>query len=95
MSIWRWEDLPRGKGMILLKKINSAPIAVNSDLIQYIEETPDSVITLTSGDKVIVQESMGEIISKIVEFRCLISGSVQSAAQRHLRRVHSGGRRPA
>ena len=48
--------------MILLTKINNNPIAVNSDLIEYIEETPDTVITLTNSDRVVVQEGMTEII---------------------------------
>jgi flagellar protein FlbD len=55
--------------MILLKKINDSPIAVNSDLIQYIEETPDTVITMTNNDKVVVQERMTEIIQRVVHFR--------------------------
>ncbi len=79
--------------MILLKKINSAPIAVNSDLIEFVEETPDTVITLVNGDKVVVLERMVEIIDKIIEFRCAVSQSIQSAAQRHLAEVHSAGRR--
>jgi flagellar protein FlbD len=63
------ECLAAGIGMIVLKKINNAPIAVNSDLIQYIEETPDTVITMTNSDKVVVQEKMNEIIQKVVHFR--------------------------
>jgi flagellar protein FlbD len=58
-----------GIRMILLKKINDSPIAVNSDLIQYIEETPDTVITMTNNDKVVVQERMTEIIQRVVHFR--------------------------
>ncbi len=79
--------------MILLKKINSAPIAVNSDLIEFIEETPDTVITLVNGDKVVVQEPMSEIIEKVVEYRCLVSKAVQTAANRHVRRLVSVNRR--
>ena len=63
--------------MILLKKLNNAPIAVNSDLIQYIEETPDTIITLTNSDKVVVQEGMNEIIRKVVHFRRLIGRLVE------------------
>jgi len=79
--------------MILLKKINNAPIALNSDLIEFIEETPDTVITLTNGDKVVVHERMAEIIDKVVEYRSLISGSVQAATHRRLRLVHAASRR--
>ena len=68
--------------MILLKKINNAPIAVNSDLIQYIEETPDTVITLTNSDKVVVQEGMNEIIQKVVHFRRLIGRLVEIEYER-------------
>jgi flagellar protein FlbD len=68
--------------MVMLTKINKAEIAVNSDLIEYIEETPDTVITLTNGNKIVVQERMAEIIEKIVEFRKLISGLIKAAPQR-------------
>jgi flagellar protein FlbD len=71
--------------MILLKKLNNAPIAVNSDLIQYIEETPDTIITLTNSDKVVVQEGMNEIIQKVVHFRRLIGRLVEIEYERQRR----------
>jgi flagellar protein FlbD len=71
--------------MILLKKINNAPIAVNCDIIEYIEETPDTVITLTNNDKVVVQESMAEIIQKVVQYRRTIAGLVDQEIARQLR----------
>ncbi len=77
--------------MILLTKINQAPIAVNCDLIEYIEETPDSVITLTTGDKVVVQQPMTEIIEKIVAYRRTIAGLVEVERNRKVRCVAAGG----
>jgi len=68
--------------MIVLTKINKALIAVNSDLIQYVEETPDTVITMTNNDKVVVQEGMTEIIQKVVHFRRLIGQLVESEYER-------------
>jgi len=68
--------------MIVLTKINKAPIAVNSDLIQYIEETPDTVITMTNNDKVVVQEGMSEIIQKVVHFRRLINRLIECEHER-------------
>lgn len=62
--------------MIRLTKINDAPIALNSDLIEYIEETPDTVITLTNNDRVVVREPINEIIEKVVQYRRLIAGLV-------------------
>jgi flagellar protein FlbD len=73
--------------MILLTKINSAPITVNCDIIEYIEETPDTVITLTNNDKVVVQESMAEIIQKVVQYRRTIAGLVDHENARQLRYV--------
>ncbi len=68
--------------MIILTKINKAPIAVNSDLIQYIEETPDTIITLTNNDKVVVHESMSEIIQKVVHYRRLVNCLVETEYER-------------
>jgi len=73
--------------MIVLTKINNAPIAVNSDLIEYIEETPDTIITMTNSDKVVVQEGMTKVIEKVVRYRRLISGLVEAESERQLRSV--------
>ena len=59
--------------MILLTKINNAPITVNSDLIQYIEETPDTIITMNNSEKVVVREGMKEIIDKVIHYRRTIN----------------------
>ena len=68
--------------MILLTKINNAQVAVNCDMVQSIEETPDTVITLGNGDKVVVKERMTEIIEKIVEYRRRIRRVVETEYER-------------
>ena len=73
--------------MIVLTKINKAPIAVNADLIQYIEETPDTVITMTNDDKVVVLEGMADIIQRVVHYRRLIDGLVDTEYERQLRSI--------
>ena len=70
--------------MIVLTKINKAPIAVNADLIQYIEETPDTVITMTNNDKAVVKEGMEEIILKVVHYRRLVGMLVNSEYGRQI-----------
>lgn len=55
--------------MIELTKLNNTRIVINSDLIQSIEETPDTVITLTNGIKYVIKEKSKEIIDKVVDFR--------------------------
>ncbi len=47
--------------MIELTKINGSTVLINCDLIEYVEETPDTVVTLTTGRKLIVKESRQEI----------------------------------
>lgn len=55
--------------MIKVKRLNEKEFVVNSDLIEFIEETPDTVITLTTGRKVVVKESIDEIIKKVIDFK--------------------------
>jgi len=69
--------------MVLLTKINNAQVTINCDMIQFIEETPDTVITLGNGDKVVVKDRMNEIIDKIVEYRRRIRRLVETEYERH------------
>lgn len=55
--------------MIHLTRINRLPLILNSDLIEHIEATPDTVVSLTTGQKMIVLESPNEIIDRVVSFR--------------------------
>jgi len=73
--------------MIQLTKINGQPIVLNADMIEYMEETPDTVITLANNDKVVVSDRMTEIIDKVVCYRRLISGLVNAEYERRLARV--------
>lgn len=55
--------------MIKLTRINGQEILVNADLIEIIEHHTDTVISLTTGNKVLVKESLDEIARKVKEFR--------------------------
>jgi flagellar protein FlbD len=55
--------------MIQLTRINHIPLILNADLIEHIETTPDTVISLTNGQKFMVLESTQEIIHKVIEYR--------------------------
>jgi len=55
--------------MIYLKRMNNKEFILNVDLIELIEETPDTVITLINGHKMIVKESSEEIIKKAIEYK--------------------------
>lgn len=55
--------------MIQLTRLNNARLAVNCDLIKYVEEAPDTVITLLNGEKLVVRETTAEVIDRVREFR--------------------------
>jgi flagellar protein FlbD len=64
--------------MIRLTKINEAAFYLNSDLIEHIEMTPDTVITMVNGGKVLAKESAEEVVRRVVEFRRRIHGSLEA-----------------
>jgi flagellar protein FlbD len=57
--------------MIVVHRLahDDEPIYLNPDLIQWIEETPDTVITLTSGVKVVVSDSPDELVGRVRAYR--------------------------
>ena len=55
--------------MIYVTRLNHTPVVLNSDLIEHVENTPDTVISLTTGQKLMVLESTEEIIDRVVKFR--------------------------
>jgi len=55
--------------MIQLTRLNSSRLAINSDLIKFVEAAPDTVLTLVSGEKVVVREAVDEVIARVREFR--------------------------
>jgi flagellar protein FlbD len=59
--------------VITVHKINHQAIIVNCELIETIEFAQDTVITLTSGSKIIVEEKPDDIIRKTIEFKKLVS----------------------
>jgi flagellar protein FlbD len=58
--------------MIILTRLNNRPLVVNSDMIKFIENTPDTVLTLVSGEKIVVLESVAEVMEAIMNFRTRI-----------------------
>ena len=55
--------------MIWLTRLNRSPMVLNSDLIEHIDVTPDTVITLTTGQILRVRETAVEVVGRIVDFR--------------------------
>lgn len=57
--------------MIRVTRLNGKPFAVNAELIETIDVTPDTILTLVSGKKIVVGENFDEIIERILEYRRL------------------------
>ncbi|HKN59923.1 MAG TPA: flagellar FlbD family protein [Candidatus Acidoferrales bacterium] len=55
--------------MIQLTRLNNHPLIINSDLVKLIENAPDTVLTLVTGEKIVVLESSDQVLERIVEFR--------------------------
>ena len=59
----------RGIELIQLTRLNNQHLTVNSDLIKFVEQAPDTVITLVSGEKIVVRESAEEVLKRVIQFR--------------------------
>jgi len=59
----------RGGNMIEVTRLRGAKIIINAELVECVEETPDTVITLTSGKKLVVSESGKEIVDLVIEYK--------------------------
>ncbi len=55
--------------MIALRRLNNQPVMVNAELIESLESTPDTVVTLTSGNKLLVRDTMEEVQAKIIAYK--------------------------
>ena len=55
--------------MIKLTRLNNQPLVVNCDLIKSVENAPDTVLTLVTGEKIIVRETSEQILDRVIAFR--------------------------
>jgi len=59
--------------MIEVTRMDNTKLIVSSDLIEFIEHLPETIISLTTGKKIMVQETVAEIVEKVVAFRKRLS----------------------
>jgi flagellar protein FlbD len=55
--------------MIKLTRLGGEPFILNADLIQYVEARPDTFVTLTTGERIVVTESMDEVLRRAVAYQ--------------------------
>lgn len=58
--------------MITLTRLNGKPFVLNAEIIRTVEETPDTTITLTGGERLIVKEPMREVVERAVGYGRLL-----------------------
>ena len=63
--------------MILLTRLNGHPVALNCDLIERAEATPDTVLTLVDGTKYLIADSVEDVLAKVREFRASVIALAQ------------------
>lgn len=62
--------------MIELTRLNGQKLFVNCDLLKYAEASPDTVLTLLTGDKLVVRESCEDVVALAIVFRARVLGAV-------------------
>ena len=81
--------------MIQLTRLNHVPLIVNSDLIEHVEVTPDTVIALTTGQKFMVLESAEDVVDRVIQFRRAIMGQYGCPLKKEGRLVLSESASPS
>ena len=80
--------------MIAVTRLGGAELVINADLIVTVEKTPDTVITLTTGDRIMVRESVDEVVARAAVFRhrVLQGPGVRADARDHAASLGGGSR---
>lgn len=58
--------------VVILTRLNGTPVAINPDLIERADATPDTVLTLVDGTKYLVRESMDDLVELVREYRATV-----------------------
>ncbi|HMF53944.1 MAG TPA: flagellar FlbD family protein [Edaphobacter sp.] len=58
--------------MIELTRLNGSRLSINCDLIKYVDSAPDTLMTLVTGEKLVVLESRAEVTRKIMDYRASV-----------------------
>jgi flagellar protein FlbD len=62
--------------MIHVSRLDGKAFVINCELIGFIEETPDTVLTMVNGEKFVILEAADEVISRVIEYRHLAYGDI-------------------
>jgi flagellar protein FlbD len=60
--------------MIKVTRLNGNELVINADLVEFVEALPDTIISLVTGKKIMIKESIDTVIARVAEFKRLSSG---------------------
>ena len=63
--------------MIKVTRLNDSLLVLNADLIEFVESSPDTIVSLTTGKKIMVKESIDDIIERVAAFKRMCGIRVQ------------------
>jgi flagellar protein FlbD len=58
--------------MIQLTRFNGKRLVINAEMIQMVEHTPDTVIVLNNGEKILVKETVEDVVKRVIEYKRLV-----------------------
>ncbi len=63
--------------MVTLTKLNGSTVVINAELIETLESTPDTIITLTNGKKYLVKENCDDVLKMVIDYKqCVLKNLV-------------------
>jgi len=65
--------------VIKVTRLDNREVVVNADLVEFVESTPETIISTTTGKKVVIRESVDEVIKRVVDFRRRVLPLVKTA----------------
>jgi len=66
--------------VIKLTRLNNREITVNADQVEFLESTPETIVSMATGRKVVVKEPVEEVVRRIVEYRARVLPVVRATA---------------
>ena len=70
--------------MIKVTRINDAELVINADLIEFVEAIPETMITLTTGKKIMVREAIDDIVQRVAEFKRMSSAREETPGRANI-----------
>ncbi len=66
----KWQGTERAAmNVVRVRRLDGSELVVNADLIEAMEATPDTIITLTTGKKIVVKDQVDEVVARVIAYK--------------------------